>query len=164
MDLDAAGFVAIGAAALAVIALIVCLVLARRVKRLRATQQLIGGEEGERTVTEHAAELDRRLAELGGNLERSLERLDGRDSELDRRLRGAITQFAVVRYDAMGEMTGRQSSSIALLDSRGNGVVLSSILHRDQARLYVKPIAEGASEFDLSPEEREAFDSAMGGA
>ena len=163
MDLDAAGFVAIGAAALAVIALIVCLVLARRVKRLRATQQLIAGEGGERTVTEHAAELDRRLAELGGSLERSIESLGERDAELDRRMRGAITRFAVVRYDAMGEMTGRQSSSIALLDSRGNGVVLSSILHREQARLYVKPMADGASEFDLSPEEREAFDSAMGG-
>jgi hypothetical protein len=61
----------------------------------------------------------------------------------------------------MGEMTGRQSSSIALLDSHGNGVVLSSILHREQARLYVKPVSEGLSDFDLSPEENEALEVAM---
>ena len=162
MDSDAAGIVAIAAAALAVVALIVCLVLARRIRRIRSTQQLIEGEDGGRTLTEHTAELDRRLAELGHGVARSLEGLRERDTELDRRLRGAITQFAVIRYDAMGDMTGRQSSSIALLDSRGTGVVLSSILHREQARLYAKPITEGRSEFDLSPEEREAFESAMG--
>lgn len=164
MDLDAAGILAIAAAALAVVALLVCLVLARRIRRIRSSQQLIGGEDGERTLTEHAGELERRLADLGSGVAASLEGLRERDSELDQRLRGAITQFAVVRYDAMGEMTGRQSSSIALLDSRGTGVVLSSILHREQARLYVKPITGGSSEFDLSPEEREAFESAMGGS
>ena len=67
----------------------------------------------------------------------------------------------MVRYDAMGEMTGRQSSSVALLDSHGTGVVFSSILHREQARLYVKPINAGQSEFDLSPEEQEALEAAM---
>ena len=164
MDLDAAGILAIAAAALAVVALLVCLVLARRIRRIRSSQQLIGGEDGERTLTEHAGELERRLADLGSGVAASLEGLRERDSELDQRLRGAITQFAVVRYDAMGEMTGRQSSSIALLDSRGTGVVLSSILHREQARLYVKPITGGSSEFDLSPEEREAFESAMVGS
>jgi len=40
--------------------------------------------------------------------------------------------------------------------------VLSSILHREQARLYAKPVTAGRSEFDLSPEEREALDTAMG--
>jgi hypothetical protein len=162
VDFDAAGITAVAAAGLAVVALLLCLLLARRVRRLRSTQQLIAGEGGERTVTDHAADLDRRLSELGSDVTRSLEQLEDRDAELDRRLNGAITQVAVVRYDAMGEMTGRQSSSIALLDSRGNGVVLSSILHREQARLYVKPISEGESEFDLSPEEQEAFEDAMG--
>jgi hypothetical protein len=61
----------------------------------------------------------------------------------------------------MGEMTGRQSSSVALLDSYGTGVVLSSILHREQARLYAKPIDGGRSEFELSPEEQEALEVAM---
>jgi hypothetical protein len=40
------------------------------------------------------------------------------------------------------------------------GVVLSSILHREQARLYAKPIVEGRSEFDLSPEEQQALERA----
>jgi hypothetical protein len=156
--------IAIGAGALAVIALLLCLLLARRLRRLRAGQQLIAGESGERTLVEHAGELDDRLSDLVGEVERSVGRLDARDGDLDRRLRGAITQCAVVRYDAMGEMTGRQSSSIALLDSQGNGVVLSSILHREQARLYAKPVAGGESELELSPEEEQAVSSAMDSA
>ena len=37
------------------------------------------------------------------------------------RLDGAIAYSALVRYDAYGEMSGRQSISIALLDSRAPG-------------------------------------------
>jgi hypothetical protein len=60
-------------------------------------------------------------------------------------------------------MSGRQSSTIALLDERRSGVVMSSILHRDQARVYVKQIHQGESELELSPEEREAIDRALTG-
>jgi hypothetical protein len=67
----------------------------------------------------------------------------------------------VVRYDAYNEMSGRQSSSIALLDDTGTGVVMSSILHRDQARLYVKNVQNGQSDFELSPEEQEAIQTAQ---
>jgi hypothetical protein len=88
--------------------------------------------------------------------------LEAADGRLGERLDGAVTHVAVVRYDAMGEMTGRQSSSVALLDSSRSGVVLSSILHRDQARLYAKQVVGGRSEFELSPEEEQALSSALG--
>jgi HAMP domain-containing protein len=162
VDSSTAGIVAIAAATLAVVALLTCALLARRLRRLRAAQQLIAGDGDQRTLAEHATDLERRLAALGQEVERSVSGLETRDADLDQRLGGAITQFSVVRYDAMGEMTGHQSSSIALLDSHGTGMVLSSILHREQARLYVKPVIAGRSEFDLSPEEREALDTAMG--
>ena len=58
-------------------------------------------------------------------------------------------------------MSGRQSSSIALLDAKRSGVVVSSILHRDQARFYVKPIGDGRGESELSPEEAEAVETAL---
>ena len=162
MSSDTAGYIAIGAAALAVLALLICIFLAGRLRRLRSSQKTIAGTNGDRTLVEHAGELDGRLSALAGEVERSIERIDGRAGELDRRLRGAITQCGVIRYDAMGEMTGRQSSSVALLDSQGNGVVLSSILHRESARLYAKPVEGGQSELELSPEEQQAVSAAMG--
>jgi hypothetical protein len=72
-----------------------------------------------------------------------------------------VAYRALVRYDAYNEMSGRQSTSIALLDARRSGVVLSSIHHRDQARLYAKQVVEGQGQLELSPEEHEAIRVAL---
>ena len=77
------------------------------------------------------------------------------------RLDGAISYTSLVRYDAYGEMSGRQSMSIALLDSSQTGIVLSAIHHRDQARLYAKRVSAGHAELELSPEETEAVSRAL---
>jgi hypothetical protein len=77
------------------------------------------------------------------------------------RLDGAVAYRALVRYDAYGEMSGRQSTSIALLDATRSGIVLSSISHRDQARLYAKQVHDGKPELELSPEEEEAIRLAL---
>ena len=81
----------------------------------------------------------------------------------EQRLDGAIAYRSLVRYDAYGEMSGRQSTSIALLDASRSGIVLSSIHHRDQARLYAKQIYAGRGELELSPEENEAIRLALEG-
>jgi hypothetical protein len=60
-------------------------------------------------------------------------------------------------------MSGHQSTSIALLDASRSGVVLSSIHHRDQARLYAKRVDGGRGELQLSPEEEEAVRLALEG-
>ena len=74
---------------------------------------------------------------------------------------GCISHTSVIRYDAMNELSGQQSSTVALLDERQTGVVISSILHRDQARLYVKRVQDGNPEYELSPEEQQAVEAAM---
>ena len=90
-------------------------------------------------------------------------RLDERMATAEQRLDGAIAYRSLVRYDAYGEMSGRQSTSIALLDATRSGVVLSSINHRDQARLYAKQVYGGRGELELSPEEDEAIRLALEG-
>jgi hypothetical protein len=69
-----------------------------------------------------------------------------------------------VRYDAYGELSGHQSTSLALLDAERSGVVLSCIAHRDNARLYCKVVHEGRGEHELSPEEDEAIRLALTGS
>jgi hypothetical protein len=156
------GVIAIAAGAVALLALIGVLVLARRLKRLRVAQRAVLGESGERDLVAHARSLQSGFEELRKLVQSTAERLEDRLTTNERRLGTTITRTAVVRYDAYGEMSGRQSSSMALLDDAGSGVVLSSILHREQARMYVKGIREGHSEFELSPEENEAIDTALG--
>ena len=68
----------------------------------------------------------------------------------------ALRHLAVVRYDAFGDMGGHLSGSLALLDDAGNGVVLTSIHGRSDARTYAKSISSWTCEQQLSPEEDEA--------
>ena len=68
-----------------------------------------------------------------------------------------LRHLAVVRYDAFGDMGGHLSWSMALLDDAGDGIVLSSIHGRSEARTYAKNITGWACESQLSPEEDEAI-------
>jgi hypothetical protein len=156
------GVIAIAAAAVAVIALLLVIVMMRRLKGIRNAQRAVLGDGAQRDLIAHADSLQRAFDELQQAVETTVTQLNGRLDEGERRLGRTISRTAVVRYDAYGEMTGRQSSSMALLDDSGTGVVLSSILHRDQARMYVKGVREGQSEFELSPEENEAIATALG--
>jgi Protein of unknown function (DUF4446) len=72
----------------------------------------------------------------------------------------ALRDVAVVRYDALREMSGHLSFSLALLNAMGDGVVLSSINGRAETRTYAKPIVAGHGDQELSPEEAQAVHSA----
>ena len=72
----------------------------------------------------------------------------------------AIRDLAVVRYDALHEMSGQLSFSVALLNAAGDGVVLSSINGRSETRTYAKVVLAGAGAQELSPEEEQAVRSA----
>jgi hypothetical protein len=72
----------------------------------------------------------------------------------------ALRDLAVVRYDALSEMSGQLSFSVALLNSLGDGVVFSSINGRSETRTYAKIIRGGAGAHQLSPEEEQAVRSA----
>ena len=137
------GIVALAAAGVALLALLVALVLALRLRRLRSDQRLVLGEHGSEDLVAHVAGLERQFAALTEMNQEMAERLDARMGDAEGRLDGAITYRALVRYDAYNEMSGRQSTSIALLDASRSGVVLSSIHHREQARLYAKQVRNG---------------------
>ena len=156
------GIVAMAAAGVAVVALLWTIVNSVRLRRLRAAQRTVLGD-GSADLVEHASTLQEAFIQLRDWLEETAERLDERMTDAERRIDGSVTNTSLVRYDAYGEMSGRQSTSVALLDSRRSGVVVSAIHHRDQARVYVKHVHEGASEVELSPEEIEAVETAMSG-
>jgi hypothetical protein len=78
--------------------------------------------------------------------------------------RGALQRFAVYRYDAFEDMGGQLSFSAAILNDFGDGLVISCINGRTEARTYAKPIARATSAFNLSPEEQEAIRLALAGA
>ena len=155
------GIVALAAAGLALIALVILAVLAVRVRRLRAAQTVVLGPAGREDLVAHATGLHQAFDALHERVEEVAANLEDRMAGAEARLDGASAYRALVRYDAYGELSGRQSSSLALLDAHGDGVVLSCITHRDTARLYCKQVIGGRGEHELSPEEDEAIAAAL---
>jgi hypothetical protein len=75
----------------------------------------------------------------------------------------ALRDVAIIRYDALNEMSGQLSFSLALLNTVGDGVVLSSINGRTETRTYAKPVLGGKGTQPLSPEEAQVVQSARSG-
>ena len=155
------GIVATAAAAVAVLALILAIVLAVRLRRLRAAQVAVLGERGQQDLVAYVQNVGEGFTDLRDWVETALGRVDQQLVAGSERIDGCIAYRSLIRYDAYGEMSGHQSSSLALLDARKSGVVISSILHRDQARVYVKQLHDGVPTLELSPEEQEAVDTAL---
>jgi hypothetical protein len=154
------GIVALGAAGVGLVALLLAIVLAFKLRRMRNAQRAVLGD-GQRDLVTHAEEIQTAFTQMRDWVEESIEHFERRMGEVEGRVDGCIAYSALVRYDAYNELSGHQSSSVALLDTRKTGVVLSSIVHRDQARLYVKQLREGEASLELSPEEQEAVEQAL---
>jgi hypothetical protein len=155
------GIVALAAAGVGVVALIFAIVLAFKLRRIRAAQKAVLGTAGQRDLVVHAQQLEKGFTDMRDWVEESIEHFERRMQATESRLDGCVAYRSLVRYDAYNELSGHQSSSLALLDARKSGVVVSSIVHRDQARLYVKQLHDGEAEIALSPEEQEAVDTAL---
>jgi len=107
-----------------VVAFLLAIVLAVRLRKLRGAQRAVLGEGDRRDLAEHAQQLEVGFTQLRDWLEESMEHLERRMGELESRVDGCVAHTALVRYDAYNELSGHQSSSVALLDSRRSGVVV----------------------------------------
>jgi hypothetical protein len=157
LSASAAGWIAIGAAAAAAVALVVALVHYLTLRRVRRDQlTLLGG--GKTDIVDFTVSLQSRIDDL----HRAVDGVVASLARIDRRVDETVSKTAIVRYDAYENSGGHQSASVALLDSARTGVVLSAIQGRDYARIYMKELDRGRASVALSPEELEAVERAMG--
>jgi hypothetical protein len=160
---DLAIWIALGAAAVAVIACAGLVAVWMAFRRVRAAQKVLLPDGTPAGVVDRQASLQREMVELQGGL-RDLEELANRQGEVtEQGLRTALRFQGLVRYDAYRDMGGQQSWSLALLDGTGTGAVVTSLHARDHARVYLKELSGGEAGQRLSPEEEQAVALALGG-
>ena len=148
--------VAVAACVVAALALLVALLLWRRLSTIRTRQAVVVGSDTH-DLLDFAVALQGRIDDLY----RATDEVAAGLSRVDRRVDGSVTNTAVVRYDAYEGTGGQQSASVALLDATRSGLVVTAIQGRDYARIYVKDLDRGRSSVALSPEEQEAVERAM---
>jgi hypothetical protein len=154
--ISAAGWIAIGAAALSVVTLGLAIAFFVQVRRIRRAQKVMIGN-GTDDLVDFAVSLQARMDDL----HRAVDEVAAGLSRIDKRVDGCLSHTSIVRYDAYEDAGGHQSASLAFLDAARSGVVVSAIQGRDYARIYVKELDRGRAPVALSPEEQQAVDRAM---
>ena len=160
MDLGPNTAATLAVVALAAAALAVALAVGAqmRLSRVQARYRVLWAG-GEKDVAAVLSDQSGSIAELRGDVELVRAQLTRSAGDAEQSLR----HVAVVRYDAFGDMGGRLSFSAAIVDDRGDGLVISSIHARGESRTYAKGVVEGNSEVTLSPEEQQALAAARTG-
>jgi hypothetical protein len=69
-------------------------------------------------------------------------------------------KVGLVKYDALQEMGGKLSFSLALLNEKNDGFVMNAVHSREGCYTYVKEIVDGNSIIVLAEEEQEALNMA----
>jgi hypothetical protein len=151
-----AAWIAIGAAVGAGVAVLLAAWIWLRVRRLRTGQAVLLGD-GKADLVDFAVSLQGRIDDL----HRAVDEVAAGLVRVDRRADESVRNSSIVRYDAYEDTGGHQSGSLALLDSRRTGIVVTAIQGRDYARIYMKELDRGRASVDLSPEEAEAVERAM---
>ena len=149
--------VSLAAAGTSGLAVLVAAAAHLRFRRLRKACSLLqGGAEHSSfivAVSRQTAETERLRAEVA--------RLHREFDQFRVALDESIRRVAVLRYDAFGEMGGRLSWSVALLDDHSDGVVLTALVNRSESRCYVKTMRRGIPDIRLTPEEIQVVDAAL---
>ena len=71
-------------------------------------------------------------------------------------------KYGLVKYNALDEMGGKLSFTLAMLNERNDGFVLNAVHSSEGCYTYIKEIIAGNSISTLAKEEREALEIAKG--
>lgn len=102
-----------------------------------------------------------RLLSGQANLAEHLKKVEIGLSGLNKKTQTHIQKVASVRFNPYSDTGSNQSFALALLDAEDSGVILLSLHGRDGTRIYVKPVVNGKSRYELSQEERQALNEAV---
>jgi len=143
------------AAIIGAVALVIALGLALQVAALR---RKLASVPKDGNVIDLMRSIDNDLAKV----EAQVGNIEPRLQSVEQRLPLAVSYTGVVTYDAFGDIGGKLSRSIALLDSNGDGLVISLLVGRNETLFFTKEVRSGAGTERLSPEEAAAIQRAMG--
>jgi len=151
IDLNTLFIITLGFIALSIFALVRLFILDRRLTRLLAGKTAGDFEGLINEFVKTARRLDERTRLIAQEID-----------QINERLAKALQKIHTVRFNPFRDQGGNQSFVTCLMDENGDGVIISSLYSRDKVSVYAKPLKAGRSEYELSGEEKEAVDKALG--
>ncbi len=111
----------------------------------------------------NASDLEVVLQGLVGELKSLQEEhtvLENTLTDLQNQLNFAVQKIGLVRFNPFEDAGGNFSFSIALLNAKNDGIIITSMHGRQQNRVYTKQIENGQSKITLTEEEQQAITKA----
>ncbi len=157
---------------LLLIAVIFCFMLIsstnRKLNRLRRRYDLLlrgrGEMDMEELIAEHSLDIEKQgklLHELQSGIKDTGRLLEAQLNEISGKSSDSIQKIGFHKYNAFEYVTNEMSFSLALLDSRENGIIITSIFGRENSSTYAKEIRKGKGIQELSIEEEIALGRAL---
>lgn len=109
----------------------------------------------EETLIEHIKRVNQ-VMEQNSGIKESLK-------DLEVRTNLSYQKLGLIRFSAFENVGSDLSFSLAIMDDKDNGVVLTSIYSRESTTTFAKPLISGTSKYTLSAEELEAIEIAKKG-
>jgi len=125
-----------------------------RLLRIEKKLLILFPEDKEQDVLDLLREMIRYLRGYEKKIDENNRKVD----DIAKKVENSIQDIGIIRYDALKGIGGKLSFSIAMLDRKKRGIVLSSINTRDSSMVYAKPVNSGGSKFSLSEEELKAIE------
>lgn len=145
--------------------LVAAVALAFAVTALRRTRRQVA-RMNNLLRNSQATDIEQVLSEQWSSLRRAEEgvsALSDRVGRLEAVLPLALKRVGLVRYNAFPGAGAELSFSLALMDDQRDGIVLTGLYGREETRMYAKPLRSGASQYQMSSEEKEAVQAATEG-
>ena len=90
-------------------------------------------------------------------LKEEFEKIKKEMENLKKEKRFYLQKVGIVRFNPFKDTGSNQSFSLALLDEKNDGVVITSLYMKEENRVFAKPVKGGKSEFLLTEEEKKAI-------
>jgi hypothetical protein len=111
-----------------------------------------------KNLDESLAVITKEIVELKKFRQSAEETFKSHDARLKKTISGVETiRFNPFKGDGSG---GNQSFATAFLNEEKNGVIISSMYGRERMSIFSKPVKNLVSEYELTPEEKEALTKA----
>jgi hypothetical protein len=152
---DSLIFISIGLSALCIILIIIDhFRLASLFKKYKLLIKGLGGKNVEDLMISYSDEIYKVKNDIEDNLK-------NRISDLEKQMPTCLRHFGLVSYNAFKNVSNNMSFSIAALNDKNDGIVLTGIYTRENSYVYSKEIVKGQPNKELSREEKEALNKAL---
>ncbi|OUM87594.1 MAG: hypothetical protein BAA01_04805 [Bacillus thermozeamaize] len=128
-------------------------------RRYRKLLSHLGSEQGGDLLHQLLTEQESLQAQVAG-LKQELAQCTQEMARLKQEQAQHVSRVGMIRYNAFRETGNDLSFSVAWVNERLDGVVITSIYSRGECSVYAKPLSGGQSAYPLSPEEQEAIQHA----